>query len=143
MLERLVSRAPLLSLMAAWAVGGHVFAQQATQERVGSIHELVGVAKPAPKAARTKTFMKGWRLHVWQQGEETYYSLMPGTNWLPPEADVVKSAVKGLDSIKAQLDELQEGQDVFLCGKSFDSRPPKDKVTAVTEYCKKIGLRVQ
>jgi hypothetical protein len=87
--------------------------------------------------------MKGWRLHIWRQGDDTYYSLMAATNWVQPEEEVVKAAVKGIDAIKSKLDELQPGQNVFLCGKTFDGQPPKDQAAPVVEYGKRIGLKVQ
>jgi acetyl esterase/lipase len=116
-----------------------------TTQRMDEFLVAIGYleGKATPTATGTKTFMKGWRLHIWQQGDGTYYSLMPGTNWVQSEEDVVKAAVKGIDSIKPQLDELKQGQEVFLCGKSFSSQPPKDQAAEVMEYGKKIGVKVQ
>ena len=57
--------------------------------------------------------MKGWELYIWQQGGDTYFSLLLGTNRLKTDAEITAAAVKGFDAIKPKLDELKAGEMVF------------------------------
>ncbi len=95
------------------------------------------------KATGTKTSMKGWELYVWQKDSDTYFSLLEGTNRLKTDDEIRKAAVKGIKAIKAKLDELKPGQDVFLSGRKLLTQPPKEQAAPVVEYGKKIGLKVQ
>jgi hypothetical protein len=92
---------------------------------------------------RTKTSMKGWELYIWQDGGDTYFSWMVGTNRLKSDEEIAQAAVKGLDAIKPMLDELKEGQSIFVHGRRLAAPAPVDQSKAVAEYCRKIGLKVQ
>lgn len=96
----------------------------------------------SPKG-RMKTSMEGWKLYVRQDSGDTYFSLMVGTNRLKTDDEIAQAAVKGLDAIKSKLDELKEGQLVFLRGRHLSERAREDQAKAVAEYCRKIGLKVQ
>jgi beta-glucanase (GH16 family) len=97
----------------------------------------------AENVGRTKTSFKGWELYVWQKGGNTYFSLMEGTNRLKTADEIDKAAVKGIDALKPNLDELKPGEAVFLSGKKLLTQPPKEQAKLVREYCKKIGLKCQ
>jgi hypothetical protein len=108
--------------------------------KVVSTNELAGVSVTA---TGSKTSMKGWELYVWQKDGDNYFSLLPGTNRLKTEDEISEAAVKGINAVKPKLDELKPGQEVFLSGKQLMTQPPKDQVSPVVEYGKKIGLKVQ
>lgn len=99
------------------------------------------VTPPATQAARTKTNEKGWELRVWQDKDQTFYSLMQGTNRLKTDEEITKSAVKTLDEFKKQLDEVKEGESLFFTGHP-GTEPPQATTDAVIDYCKKIALQV-
>ena len=97
----------------------------------------------APPNAGTKTSFKGWESYVWQKDGDTNFSLLEGTNRLKTDEEIAKAAVKGIEAIKPKLDELKPGQEVVVLGKNRGDTPPKDQVSKVQEYGKKIGLTVQ
>jgi hypothetical protein len=90
-----------------------------------------------------ETSMKGWELYIWQDGGDTHFSLMVGTNRLKSDDEIAQAAVKGLDAIKPKLDKLKEGQYVFVLGRNRNERAPEDRAKAIAEYCRKIGLQMQ
>jgi hypothetical protein len=102
-----------------------------------------GSAEPTEKTNKTKTSGKGWELYVWQEANETYFSLLPGTNRLKTDDQIKKAGVKGIEAIKPMLDELALGEEVIIVGKKLLESPPKDQSAVVVEYGKKIGLKVQ
>jgi hypothetical protein len=65
----------------------------------------------------TKTSFKGWELYVWHQDGDNYFALLPGTNRLKTDAEIAAAAVKGIDTIKPELDQLKAGEIVFVRGK--------------------------
>lgn len=99
--------------------------------------------KRKARLARTEVSMKGWELYIWQQGGNTYFSLLEGTNRLKADDEITKAVVKGIDAIKAKLAELKAGEEVFIVGRKLTEPPPKDQATPVVEYGRKIGLKVQ
>ena len=103
---------------------------------------LAAAATPAGTPAR-KTSLKDWELYVWQQDGTTYFSLMVGTNRLKTAEEIAKSAVKGVEAIQPQLDQLQKGELVFVHGRRLGTKAPAPPAKQVTEYCEKIGLKTQ
>lgn len=96
---------------------------------------------PCPTVAK-KTSFKGWELYVWQEDDVTFYSLMVGTNRIKFEDEIAKSAVKGFEAIKPQLDQLKKGESVFVHGRRLGEKPPAASAKAVIKYCEKIRLQV-
>jgi hypothetical protein len=98
----------------------------------------------SPKG-RMKTSMKGWELYIWQDGGETHFALLPGTNRLKTDEEIAQAAVKGLDAIKPKLNALKEGEYLFLRGRRLNEHEhaPEDQARAVVDYCTEIGLKVQ
>jgi hypothetical protein len=90
-----------------------------------------------------KTSFKGWELYVWQDDGTTFFSLMEGTNRIKADDEIAKSAVKGFDAIKARLDELKEGEFVFIHGRRLNEQAPAETAKIATEHCEKIGLKAQ
>jgi hypothetical protein len=109
--------------------------------KVVSANKLAGVKNMTEKASPTKTAFKGWELYIWEEKGKTYFSLMFGTNRLKPREEIVKEAVKGIDAIKAKLDELKPGELVGIAGKEEGTTPPKAQSDQVLEYCKTLGLK--
>jgi hypothetical protein len=107
-------------------------------EKVFERHPL-----PTPKTTGTKTSFKGWELYIWQDDDETYFSLLLGTNRLKTDDEIAKAAVKGSDAIKSKLDELKPGEYVSVGGKKLTEPPPKDQAASVVEYGRKAGLKMQ
>jgi len=85
---------------------------------------------------------KGWELYTWEERGETHHALMVGTNRLKSDEEIVKSSVRGLKAIQPQLDELKKGQLVFICGRARFEAAPQNARKALTEYCRKMGLKV-
>lgn len=105
--------------------------------KIVSTHELAGAAKQAG----TKTSFKGWELYVWQDKGDTYFALMFGTNRLKAREQIVQGAVKGIEAVKAQLNELKPGELVYVAGTEFATAPPKEQAEQVLEHCRMLGLK--
>jgi hypothetical protein len=89
-----------------------------------------GCLRPAalkPAGDPLPASMKGYELYTWNDGGETWFSLLPGTNRLKTpdevfagERSVVDAAdgfaitVAGLDAVGGQLARLPRGASVFL-----------------------------
>jgi beta-glucanase (GH16 family) len=114
--------------------------KEVAAERERSWSEWVEAHSPKE---RTKTSMKGWELYIWQDGGDTYFSLMVGTNRLKSDDEIARTAVKGLDAIKPKLDQLKQGQYVFVHARRLAAPAPDNRAKAIAEYCRKIGLQVQ
>jgi hypothetical protein len=61
-------------------LGGDKEGEEAEEQHPEHCHADACHSDQGSPSTGTKTFMKGWRLHIWQQGNDTYYSLVPGTN---------------------------------------------------------------
>lgn len=105
--------------------------------------EFLLVKVERPPQGQTKTSMKGWELRIWQEKGDSYFSLLPGTNRLKTDEEITKAAVKGFEAIKPKLDELKPGEMVIISGTRKTGVPPRDQVSQVREYCKRIGLKAQ
>jgi len=92
-------------------------------------------------AGSQKSF-KGWEVYIWQDGKDTYYSLLVGTNRNKADEEIARAAVKGFDAIKPKLDKIKAGEWVFIGGKMLTDQPPKDQAKQVYDYCEKRGLKV-
>ena len=123
------------------------FYQATRQQKPGTLRVVVVIEADPPLAAAAtparKTSLKGWELYVWQQDGTTYFSLMVGTNPLKTAEEIAKSAVKGVEAIQPQLDQLQKGELVFVHGRRLGTKAPAPPAKQVTEYCEKIGLKTQ
>ena len=105
--------------------------------------EFLLVRVERPPQGRTRTAMKGWELRIWQEKGDTYFSLLPGTNRLKTDGEITKASVKGIEAIKAKLDELKFEEMVIISGTRKTGSPPRDQANQVREYCKRIGLKVR
>ena len=105
--------------------------------------EFTIVAPKVTGNVGTRTSMKGWELYIWQQGGDTYFSLLPGTTGSRARRRSRKAAVKGIEAVKPKLAELKQGQMVFRCGRHLPDSAPKEPAKAIEDYCKSIGLDVQ
>jgi dienelactone hydrolase len=103
----------------------------------------LGAKAASATATGTKTSMKGWELYIWQEGGDTYFSLLPGTNRLKSDDEIGKAAVKGIDAIKPKLAELKAREMVFPCGRRLPDQAPQEPAKAIKDYCQKIGLDVR
>jgi hypothetical protein len=123
------------------------FYQATRQQKPGTLRVVVVIEADPPLAAAAtparKTSLKGWELYVWQQDGTTYFSLMVGNNRLKTAEEIAKSAVKGVEAIQPQLDQLQKGELVFVHGRRLGTKAPAPPAKQVTEYCEKIGLKTQ
>ena len=123
------------------------FYQATRQQQPGTLRVVVVIEADPPLAAAAtparKTSLKGWELYVWQQDGTTYFSLMVGTNRLKTAEEIAKSAVKGVEAIQPQLDQLQKGELVLVHGRRLGTKAPAPPAKLVTEYCEKIGLKTQ
>jgi hypothetical protein len=123
------------------------FYQARRQQKPGTLRVVVVIEADPPLAAAAtparKTSLKGWELYVWQQDGTTYFSLMVGNNRLKTAEEIAKSAVKGVEAIQPQLDQLQKGELVFVHGRRLGTKAPASPAKQVTEYCEKIGLKTQ
>ena len=90
-----------------------------------------------------KTSLKGWELYIWRQGDETYFSLMVGTNRLKTDEEIAKSAVKGFEAVKPKLDQLKRGEELFLHGRRLTEKTPAEEADMITDYREKIGLKAE
>ena len=97
-------------------------------------------ARKAPSLAKKKS-QKGWELYTWQEDEVTYFALLPGTNRLKTAQEIKDIAVKDIRASRAQLDQLQKCESVFLHGRRLNTKASATLTKQLTEYCKKIGLK--
>lgn len=123
------------------------FYEAGRRQKPGTLRVVVVIEADPPLAAAAtparKTSLKGWELYVWQQDGTTYFSLMVGTNRLKTAEEIAKSAVKGVEALQPQLDQLQKGELVFVHGRRLGTKAPAPPAKLVTEYCEKIGLKTQ
>jgi hypothetical protein len=70
-------------------------------------------------------------------------TLMAGTNRLKSDDEIAQAAVKGLDAITPRLDDLKEGQYVFLKGRRLNEQAPEDQAKNIIDYCREIKVKVQ
>ena len=104
---------------------------------------LSGLRKQWEAEQQPKTSLKGWELYIWRQGDETYFSLMVGTNRLKTDEEIAKSAVKGFEAVKPKLDQLKKGEELFLQGRRFTEITPVEEADMLTDYSEKIGLKAE
>jgi len=131
-------KSAIVTRVTIWNHGNTV--EQVRAARLKKWQEWIEARSPK---MRMKTSMKGWELYIWQEGNATLYSLLPGTNRLKADDEIAQAAVKGFDAIKPKLAELKAGEMVFVHGERLAAPPPKDQADQVREYCRKAGLQVQ
>jgi len=131
-------KSAIVTKVIIWNHGNTV--EQVRAARLNKWQEWIEARSPK---MRMKTSMKGWELYIWQEGNATLYSLLPGTNRLKADDEIAQAAVKGFDAIKPKLAELKAGEMVFVHGERLAAPPPKDQADQVREYCRKAGLQVQ
>lgn len=120
-----------------------VLPDTATKDMEFLLTRLSGWRKQWEADQQPKTSVKGWELYIWRHGDETYFSLMIGTNRLKTDEDIFKSAVKGFETIKTQLDQLKKGEGVFLRGRRLSEQAPAEEADRITAYSEEIGLKVE
>ena len=119
----------------------------------------VGVETPLPHSA------KGYELYNWQVENDLYFTLTTGTNRLKTYEEItssedvvnddgwVKITVVGVDSIKATLGRLPEGEEVFWIGEKWLEQvgqtqmgdlalPSKEIIDDIEAYCDELGLKL-
>ena len=107
--------------------------------------------------------MKGYELYTWDDGTETWFTLLPGTNRLKTPDEVFSDereaidtsgwfavTVAGLDAIGGQLARLPEGASVFLStvryppGTTLEQLPtPESVLEVVRDHAIALGLDIQ
>jgi hypothetical protein len=107
---------------------------------LAKVREKVG--GPTTQAAGTRISGKGWEVYIWQEKDVMLFALLPGTNRLKSNDEIAQVAVKDIDSIRRQLDQLKVGQFITVNGQRLGGSPPAEQGKAVAGYCKKIGLDV-
>lgn len=120
-----------------------VLPDTATKDMEFLLNRLSGLRKQWEAEQQPKTSLKGWELYIWRHGDETYFSLMIGTNRLKTDEEIFKSAVKGFETIKPQLDQLKKGEDVFLHGRRLSEKAPAEEADRINDYIEEIGLKVE
>lgn len=118
---------------------------------------------PRPTGDPLPSSMKGYELYTWDDGTETWFTLLPGTNRLKTpnevfsdEREVIDTAgwfavtVAGLDAIGGQLSRLPEGASVFLStvryppGAALERLPtPESVLEVVRNQAIALGLDLQ
>jgi len=106
--------------------------------------------------------LKGYELYSWQVENEWYFTLISGTNRLKSYEEVtsggnvveagdwgwVNIRVKGVDSIKATLGRLPEGEQVLWVGEHWQkdwgniALPPNEPVDEIEAYCRQLGVEL-
>lgn len=115
----------------------------ATKNMEFVLTRLSGLRKQWEAEQQPKTSLKGWELYIWRQVDETYFSLMVGTNRLKTDEEIAKSAVKGFEALKPKLDQLKKGEELLLHGRRLIEKAPAEEADRVTEYSEKIGLKAK
>jgi hypothetical protein len=102
---------------------------------------LIALATTASaRAAEGEKSFKGWELYIWKEGADWKFALLPGTNRLKDDGEIKAAAVTGLDAIEKKLDSLAAQQEVFLSGRTLQSKAPIDVARDLVEYGDKHGL---
>jgi len=127
---------------------------------------LVGCQQAgAPRAASDPlpSSMKGYELYAWDDGTETWFTLLPGTNRFKTPDEVFSDereaidtsgwfaiTVAGLDAIGGQLARLPQGAAVFLRtvryppGAVLEPLPtPQSVLEVVRDHAIALGLDLQ
>ncbi len=119
-------------------------AMAAGQKKTGKASKSAPIPDPGSKPAEAaKRSLKGWELYVWQRDGATYYSLMVGTNAIKTEKAIAKVSVRTFRELKHKLGQLRKGELVMIHGLRLAAKPPSKPAKAVSDYGKKIGLRMQ
>jgi len=100
-----------------------------------------GSTSPGKSAGVTQS-PTGWELYVWQQTGTAHFSLLPGSRRIKTDDEIARPAVRGIEAIQPRLDQLKAGETIVILGRRAPGRPPRDDARAVSEYCRKIGLKV-
>jgi hypothetical protein len=117
------------------------------------------VATPLPHSA------KGYELYSWQVEDELYFTLITGTNRLKSYEEITSSedvvnddgwtkiTVRSVDSIKATLDRLPAGEEVFWIGEKWLQQvgqtgmgnlalPAREIIDDLEAHCAQLGLKL-
>jgi hypothetical protein len=109
--------------------------------------------------------MKGYELYSWKSGRAWRFTLITGTNRLKTLAEIsspesiveddwIKITVEGVPDLKAALDRLPSGTQVFWSGArrlesgsttwQIDPRvPPQRLVKEVRSHCAELGIQLE
>ncbi len=94
------------------------------------------------KVPGTQKSMKGWELYIWEKDNQTFCSLLPGTNELKSNDQINKAAVKGTEVLRAKLADLKPGQYITIRGRQHGDPAPKKTAEEIQTYSTKLGLEV-
>lgn len=109
--------------------------------------------------------VKGYELYSWQVEDELYFTLITGTNRLKSYEEITSSeavvnddgwakiTVQGVESIKATLGRLPEGEDVFWIGEKWLEQvgqtemgdlalPSREIIDDLEAHCHQLGLQL-
>ena len=91
-----------------------------------------------------ETSMKGWELYSWEEQGSWHFALLPGTNRLKTDREILKSkeAVGGVKALEGRLGRLAKGQEIFWgkCDAAPFSCPPQDTIAQIEQICAEKGL---
>jgi len=118
-------------------------------------------AAPAPSGTALPANMKGWELYTWQDADQTWFTLLPGTNRAKTAAEVfsgprntdgpdgVAITVAGLDVVGGVLARLPAGETVTVLAVRYPATELERVATpaAVESYLRsaasQLGLLLQ
>jgi hypothetical protein len=90
--------------------------------------------------------MKGYELYSWQVQGEWYFALVIGTNRIKTYDEIASSEVRvrGLDSLKSELDQLPSGEQVFWITQRVPNvtLPPGEMIDETSAYCRQRGIEL-
>jgi hypothetical protein len=97
--------------------------------------------------ARLPRSMKGYELYSWPVRGEWHFALVAGTNRIKTydEISSPEVSVRGLDSLKAELDQLPSGEQVlWLTDRVPNVRlPPSGMIDEISTYCGQRGITLE
>jgi hypothetical protein len=111
---------------------------------IGYCH--IGFAQSG-KGALPPHSMKGYELYSWKVRGEWYFSLLVGTNRLKTKKEVTSARVrvKGIEALKALLNQLASGEEVFWSAGLLPQMnlPPDKIIEDIKTYCERRGIMLR
>lgn len=93
--------------------------------------------------------MKGYELYSWyaEQEGEWYYTLITATNRIKTYDEIVSPevSVRGLDTLRSELDQLPSGEQVFWLTQRVPNMtlPPGEMIDEIGTYCRLRGIKLE
>ncbi len=102
--------------------------------------------------------IKGYELYSWKSKGHWYYSLLPGTNRSKSYEEITEPSIVKRDSagLKAELQKLQKGEEVFWMSDAPDSarksgagqllnvkHPSRKRIEDIKAICDKLGIKLK